>query len=90
MDTSHATLSRLLSGRSRPDFSTCAKLAGFLRLRVARVLELAGYAEVGALTGTDDAFLEEAVGRWTRLREEDKRFLLQVMQTLLDASADSQ
>jgi len=52
---SHTTLSRLVSGTTRPDFDTCARIAGFLRLRVSRVLELAGYAEAGDLTGTGGA-----------------------------------
>jgi len=86
---SHATLSRLLHGLTRPDYETCAKLAGYLRLRVARVLELAGYAEAGALTGTDDPLLEEFFGRWQKLRGQDRQFVLQVMRTLLDSSPDS-
>lgn len=87
---SHATLSRLLSGKTRLGFVTCAKLARFLRLRVARVLELAGHAETGTLTGMDDPLLEDFVGTWQELREEDKRFVSRVIQTLLDDATESE
>ena len=89
MGISHTTLSRLMNGKSRPAVSTCAKIAVFLRLRVSRVLELAGYAEDGDLTGTDSPLYEQYVGAWRELREENREFVVRMIQALLDTSEDS-
>ncbi len=89
MGISHTTLSRLISGKTRPDVDTCAKLAGFLRFRVSRVLELAGYVETDALTGATGLLYEEYIGAWRQLREENREFALRVIRTLLDTPEDS-
>ncbi|MCG2767592.1 MAG: helix-turn-helix domain-containing protein [Anaerolineae bacterium] len=89
IDVSHTTLSRLMSGKTRPDVDTCTRIAEFLRLRVSRVLELAGYAEAGDLTGTDSPLYEQYVGAWRELREENREFVVRMIQALLDTSEDS-
>jgi len=89
MEISHTTLSRLVSGKTRPDVETCVSIAGFLRLRLSRVLELAGYVEPDASTGANGDLLEEYLGGWKELREEDRRFVLKVIRTLLDVSEGS-
>ncbi len=86
---SQATLSRLLSETTRPGHETCTRLAGALPVRALDVPEVAGHTETGPLTGVGSLLLEAFVGGWKRLREEDKRFVSRVMQTLLDGSSAS-
>jgi transcriptional regulator with XRE-family HTH domain len=40
---SHTSVSRWLSGREKPSFSSCVKLANYTRVPLQRVLHIVGY-----------------------------------------------
>lgn len=84
-----STLSRLLSGKTRPCLDTCGKIADWLQLPVERVLALAGYKEDQSFTERDLLDLERIREAWPKLTEREKEGIRRLIRGLVETSEDS-